>query len=110
MGNVPTLRAYADICSRFLRICPDANYIVKSFAANEERNNVCVYSVITGTHTGEGGPCPPTGRTTTTGYVYCMEFDGDKIRHMTKIWNPGWTMKELECRAEKRSAFRLFVH
>jgi hypothetical protein len=24
-----------------------------------------------------------------------MEFDGDKIRHMTKIWNAGWAMKEL---------------
>jgi hypothetical protein len=28
-------------------------------------------------------------------YVYCMSFDGDKIRHMTKIWNAGWAMKEL---------------
>jgi len=24
-----------------------------------------------------------------------MDFDGDKIRHMTKIWNAGWAMKEL---------------
>jgi hypothetical protein len=24
-----------------------------------------------------------------------MEFAGDKIRHMTKIWNAGWAMKEL---------------
>jgi len=24
-----------------------------------------------------------------------MEFDGDKIRHMTKIWNAGWAMREL---------------
>jgi hypothetical protein len=23
------------------------------------------------------------------------DFDGDKIRHMTKIWNAGWAMKEL---------------
>jgi hypothetical protein len=22
-------------------------------------------------------------------------FDGDKIRHMTKIWNAGWALKEL---------------
>jgi hypothetical protein len=31
----------------------------------------------------------------TTDYVYVMEFDGDKIRHLTKIWNAGWAMKEL---------------
>ena len=38
---------------------------------------------------------PPTGKSTEAGYVYVMEFDGDKIRHMTKIWHTGWTMKEL---------------
>jgi hypothetical protein len=44
---------------------------------------------------GQGGPCPPTGKSTTTDYVYVMDFAGDKIRHMTKIWNAGWAMKEL---------------
>ncbi len=24
-----------------------------------------------------------------------MEFDGDKIRHMTRIWNDGISMKQL---------------
>jgi hypothetical protein len=27
--------------------------------------------------------------------VYVMEFDGDKIRHMTKVWHAGIAMKEL---------------
>jgi hypothetical protein len=40
-------------------------------------------------------PCPPTGKRTSTDYVYVMEFDGDKIRHMTKIWNAGWAMRDL---------------
>jgi len=31
-----------------------------------------------------------------TDYVYVMEFDGDKIRHMTRIWLAGLAMKELE--------------
>jgi hypothetical protein len=48
-----------------------------------------------GAHTGQGGPCTPTGKDTTTDYVYVMDFAGDKIRHMTKIWNAGWAMKEL---------------
>ena len=48
-----------------------------------------------GTHTGPGGPCPPTGKRVKSDYVYVMEFDGDKIRHMTKIWHAGWAMKEL---------------
>ena len=41
-----------------------------------------------------GGP-PPTGKSTRSDYVYSMEFDGPRIRHMTKIWNAGWAMKEL---------------
>jgi hypothetical protein len=32
---------------------------------------------------------------TSSDYGYSMDFDGDKIRHMTKIWNAGWAMKEL---------------
>jgi hypothetical protein len=26
--------------------------------------------------------------------VYVMEFEGDKIRHLTKIWNAGMAMKD----------------
>ena len=29
------------------------------------------------------------------GLRHVMDFYGDKIRHMTKIWNAGWAMKEL---------------
>jgi len=64
-------------------------------ATDDDRNSVCAYGVFSATHTGQGGPCPPTGKSTTTDYVYVMDFDGDKIRHMTKIWNAGWAMKEL---------------
>ena len=95
MGNVPTLREYVDRCAGFFKVCPDASYVVKSFATDDSSKTVCAFAVISATHTGEGGPVPPTGRKTVTEYVYAMEFDGNKIKHMTKIWNPGWTMKEL---------------
>ena len=57
-------------------------------------NNVTAYAVFKATHTGEGGP-PRTGKSTSSDYVYSMNFEGDKIRHMTKIWNSGWALKEL---------------
>ena len=38
---------------------------------------------------------PPTGKSAEADYVYVMDFDGDKIRHMTKIWNAPWAMREL---------------
>jgi hypothetical protein len=30
-----------------------------------------------------------------TDYVYVMDFDGERIPHMTKIWHAGLAMKEL---------------
>jgi hypothetical protein len=40
-------------------------------------------------------PVPPTGKSTRTDYVYVMQFTGDKISHMTKIWHSGLALKEL---------------
>ncbi len=58
-------------------------------------NNVAAFGVFRGTHTGEGVPVPPTGKSATADYVYVMDFDGAKIRHMTRIWNDGITMRQL---------------
>ena len=76
-------------------IMPDAHYDLRSFAVDEERGNICAYAVFVGTHTGEGGPVPPTGKSTHSDYVYCMEYEGDKICHITKIWHSGLAMQEL---------------
>ena len=38
---------------------------------------------------------PPTGNKLAGDYVYVFDFDGDKIRHMTKIWNDGHSLKQL---------------
>ena len=38
---------------------------------------------------------PPSGKMVETDYVYVMEFEGDRIRHMTKIWNDGFAMRQL---------------
>ena len=42
-----------------------------------------------------GGPGEPTGRTVAADYVYAMEFDGDGIKHMTKIWNDTVSLQQL---------------
>jgi predicted ester cyclase len=95
LADVRTLKDYANWMQGLLTFMPDGSYVVKSFATDADRSSVCAYGVFTATHTGEGGPCPPTGKRTSTDYVYVMEFSGEKIRHMTKIWNAGWAMKEL---------------
>jgi predicted ester cyclase len=76
-------------------LMPDASYQLRSFAVDEARNNVAAYGVFRGTHTGEGGPLPPTGKRVESDYVYIMEFDGDRIRHLTKVWNDGVALRQL---------------
>jgi predicted ester cyclase len=93
--DVQTVQGYTEWMKNLLVVIPDGSYVVKSFAADPERNNVSAYGVFSGTHTGPGGPVPPTGKRASADYVYVMEFDDGKISHMTKIWNAGLTMKEL---------------
>ncbi len=93
-----TLEGYTEWMKGLLTPLPDGRYELKAFAADPERNAVTAFAVFHGTHTGDGGPKLPTGKSVASDYVYVMQFDGDKIRHMTKIWNDapalralGWT-------------------
>ena len=95
LADVKTLEGYTNWMKGLLTFVPDGRYEVKSFAVDTARNNVSAYGIFSGTHTGEGGPLPPTGKSVDSDYVYVMEFEGDKIRHLTKIWNAGWAMREL---------------
>src|SRR5512141_888957 len=95
LAGTDTLEAYTEWLKNLLTQLPAGVGEVKSFAVDETRNNVAVYGVFRGTHAGEGGPVPPTGKSAAADYVYVMDFDGDKIRHMTKIWNDGSTLQQL---------------
>ncbi len=95
LAEVKTLEDYTEWMKGLLTPIPDGRYEVRAFATDSASNSVCGFGVFFGTHTGEGGPVPPTGKKTESEYVYVMEFDGPKIRHMTKIWNSGWALKEL---------------
>jgi ketosteroid isomerase-like protein len=92
--DIATLRQYTEWMKGLLTVLTDGRYKIVSFGTDLERNNVCVYGVFTGTHLANG-PCPPTGKTATTDYVYVMQFKDGKIAHMTKIWNSGAAFKQL---------------
>jgi predicted ester cyclase len=95
LADVTSVSGYADWMKGLLGPLPDGRYELKSFAADDERNTVTAAAVFHGTHTGEGGPIPPTGKAVATDYVYTFEFDGGKIRHMTKVWNDGPALQAL---------------
>ena len=95
LADVKTVQQYADWMKGLLTFVPDGRYELRSFATDAKRQNVTAYAVFHGTHTGEGGPCPPTGKSAASDYVYVMDFDGDKIKHLTKIWHAGIAMQQL---------------
>ena len=95
LAEVKTLEGYADWMKGLFGLIPDAGYTLKAWGVDTERSAVVAAAVFTGTQTGEGGPVPPTGKRVEADYTPVMEFDGNKIRHMTKIWNADWSLREL---------------
>lgn len=95
LAEVDTLAGYAEWMKGLLGPIPDGHYEMKGFAADPEHNTVIAAAVFKGTHSGEGGPTAPTGKAVAADYVYVMEFDGPKIRHMTKIWNDLHSLRQL---------------
>ena len=94
LADVRTLEGYTDWMMHLFTPVPDGSYELRAFAVDEARNSVVAYGVFRGTHTGDGGPVPPTGKRVESDYVYVMEFEGDRIRHMTKIWNDGFALRQ----------------
>ena len=87
LAETTTLAAYTEWMKGLLTPVPDGRYILTAFAADAARGTVVATAEFHGTQKGEGGPVPPTGESVVSDYAYVMRFDGDKIVHMTKIWN-----------------------
>tara|TARA_Y100000780_G_scaffold220290_1_gene227509 strand:+ start:870 stop:1283 length:414 start_codon:yes stop_codon:yes gene_type:complete len=95
LAGVDTVEAYTESRKGLLTPVADGRYEVRSFGVDEDRNNVTAYAIFRGTHTNDGGPVPPTGKEVEADYVYIMEFEGQQIRHMTKVWNNVVSLKQL---------------
>ncbi|MGI9577560.1 MAG: ester cyclase [Microthrixaceae bacterium] len=95
LAEVTTLEGYANWMRDLLTPVPDGHYELKSFSTDHDRSMVSAFAVFKGTQTGPGPADPPTGNSIAADYVYSMEFDGDRIRHMTKIWNDAHSLRQL---------------
>ena len=87
LADTKTLADYAEWMKGLLIPVPDGRYVLKAFAFDEAHGTAVAAAEFHGIQTGEGGPIPPTGKAVVSDYAYVMQFDGDKISHMTKIWN-----------------------
>lgn len=45
--------------------------------------------------TGPGGPVAPRGKPLASDCAHVMQFDGDRIGHMTEIWNDAQALRRL---------------
>lgn len=95
LADVKTLAAYTEWMKGLLVPIPDGTYELKFFGVDEERGTVTAAAVFHGTHTVDAGTGAPTGKSLAADYCYVMEFAGDKIGHMTKIWNDVQSLKQL---------------
>lgn len=95
IADIVTVEAYCEWMKNLLTPIPDGRYELKFFAADEERNCVAAFAVFHGTQTGPGGPGEPTGNSVAADYVYAMEFKGNRICHLTKIWNDTISLQQL---------------
>jgi predicted ester cyclase len=94
LANVKTLAEYVSWAAELLGPIPDARCELKSIAVDQDRDSVTAYAIFRGTNTVQG-PVPPTGKAVSSDYVYVLQFEGEKIRGMTKIWNDVHALKQL---------------
>jgi predicted ester cyclase len=95
LADISTLDAYCEWMKNLFTPIPDGRAELKFIAADEARNSVAAFAIFHGTQTGEGGPVAPTGNSITADYVYHMEFEGNRIKHITKIWNDTISLQQL---------------
>lgn len=95
LGDIKSLEGYTEWQKNLLVPVPNGHYEMLSFGVDEDRSSVVAAAVFHGTHTVDPGDNPPTGKSVSADYCYVMHFEGGKISHMTKIWNDGYSLREL---------------
>ena len=95
LAEVKTLEAYTEWMKGMFGPIPDGSYALKAWGVDEERSAVLATAVFSGSHSGDGGPVPATGKRVETDYTYVMEFDGGRVNHMTKTRNSNWALQQL---------------
>lgn len=95
--DITTVQAYCDWMAGFGTVtAPGATYDLHTSGYDEETRTAMFFATYHATHTGDGGPVPPTGKETHSHYVYFLTMnDDDKVEKMLKVWNAPWAMKEL---------------
>ena len=95
LSEISTVQGYCEWMKNLLTPIPDGRYELKFFAVDEADQSVAAFAIFHGTQTGPGGPVAPTDKKIAADYVYHIVFDGERIQHMTKIWNDTISLQQL---------------
>ena len=97
IADIDTVEAYAEWMKGFGTVtAPGATYTLHTSAWDEDNRTAIFFATYHATHSGEGGPVPPTGKSTNSDYVYAVTMDeNDKVASMVKTWNAPWALREL---------------
>ena len=72
------------------------SYNLHASSYDESSNTALFFATFSGTHTGEGGPIPPTNKQTNSHYVYVLTMnENNQVSSMVKVWNAPWALVEL---------------
>jgi hypothetical protein len=72
------------------------SYDLHSSSYDAANKSAMFFATFHGTHVGDGGPVPPTNKSTESDYVYILTMnDDDKVARMCKVWNAPWALREL---------------
>jgi len=97
IADIDTVQDYCEWMKGFGTVTvPGASYDVHSASYDDANRTAIFFATFHATHSGEGGPVPPTSKSTDSHYVYALQMNADdKVAHMDKIWNAPWAMREL---------------
>ena len=97
LADVKTVEAYCEWMYGFATVtAPGATYELHASAYDEKTRTAVFFATYHATHSGAGGPVPPTHKETHTHYVYFLTMNSDnRVQRMVKVWNAPWAMREL---------------
>ena len=106
LAGIETVAAYALWMQDFVaNVSPEFHIDIHSCSFCEETMTVAYVATFHGKHTGPGGPGPATHNEFSTDYAYLVKIDedeDDKVQSVKKIWNDGYTMKQLGWTKDKK--------
>ena len=87
--DIKTVQEYTDWMMGFGTVtAKGCSYELHASACDEKSQTALFFATIRASHVGEGGPVPPTHKTTNSDYVYILNMNDDaKVTRMTKVWN-----------------------